>query len=463
MKKTLLIPYWLSVSLFALTLFSTSTQAVDQPLGFVGKDEWLFYQVEYSDPADQAATNTTIDLIRRFNKVLSRNGIAMAFTMVPIKVRIYAEHLPDSAKINPYMESNYDHMTQLLRSGQVNVIDLNRPFLNHPDRNGEFPFYFKLDTHMSPSGTMLTAEIIRKAIDDNTVLKTVLEAIPEEQFTITWGKHKVNSLARGLIGLLPEPSAKFADEQILPFLVFKKQQTAGSLLGDGTDAAITLMGSSYSAPWYRLPDALRYTLQRDLLTVSVEATHGSWEGMESYLRDNAFQTRKPKLIIWEMPERDMRMPPNYKYRDVRYHSDNTEWLLRAAAWVENSCKPAPVIAKIVANGLIPNPTDDISLGKITEKDYLDLSFNKPLEKLDYLVAKVTTSGSNKIILEATGANTESRWFNIYVPGDGTEYLLKTPLPAHGKGFTKLRIFPGKSNSFSIKGLQVCKQSEDILQ
>lgn len=456
------IPRWFSAVLLLSFLGVPMAQAAEPALGLAGRDDWLYYRVEYSDTTDRPATHTSIDLIRRFNKVLTHNGIAMAFVMVPLKVRIYAEHLPDNARINAYMAGNYDDMAQRLRAAQVNVIDLNGPMLNNPKRNGEQPYYFRLDTHMSPAGTMLTAEIIRAAIDANPVLKQALNSVPEEAFVMAWGKHNVNSPSRGLVGLLPEGSPAYAQEQMLPFLVFKKQETTGSLLGDGSDAAITLLGSSYSAAHYRLPAALRYTLQRDILDISVEAIQGSWVGMESYLRDTSFQTHRPKLLLWEMPERDMRMPPNYQFRDLRYHSDNTEWLLRAAAWVQDSCTPASVTAQVEANSLVPNPTEVIKAGKTTDKDFIELHFDKPIEQLDYLVARISTNGSRKIILEGSGAGVATRWFDVPVPGDGNDYLLKTPLPSHGRGFTRLRIFPGNSSEFVFKDLQVCRQMEDLL-
>jgi hypothetical protein len=50
--------------------------------------------------------------------------------------------------------------------------------------------------------------------------------------------------------------------------------------------------------------------------------------MENYLRDSAFKTAPPKLILWELPERELRSPPNYKFRDARYISGNDEWYAR---------------------------------------------------------------------------------------------------------------------------------------
>ncbi len=460
---------WLYGILFAGVLSSPFAHASDDAgndsgwRSFVGKNDWLYLRGEFPDAADEPATNTSIDLIRRFNKALARNGIMMVFTMPPMKTRIYAEYLPDDIKVSQYMAGKYDRMVQALRAGQVNVIDLNGPFLNSTQRKSDTPLFLRLDTHWSPAGAMLAAEAIRAGIDANPALKKTLEAIPEEKFAMTWGKLKVNSTQRDMIKLLPAGSPDFAAEQVLPFFVSKEQKISGSLLGDGATAAITLIGSSYSGPWYGFSDALRYTLQRDILTAWVEATRGAWVGMESYLRDDSFQTNKPKLLIWEIPARLMDSPPDYKFREARYHSDNTEWLLRAAAWVQSSCTPSPVAAKVVAGGIVTSATDNVAAGKTTDQDFIELSFDKPIGKLDYLAASVATTGSKKMVLEASGAGVETRWFDVPVPGNGAEHVFKAPLPSDGKGFTKLRIFPGKSSAFEFRGLQVCRQPEDLLK
>jgi len=228
-----------------------------------------------------------------------------------------------------------------------------------------------------------------------------------------------------------------------------------------------LMGSSYSSEWTGFADALRYTLQRDILSVSVGADQGSWVGMESYLRDDAFQTQAPKLLIWEMPERDMRAPPDYKYRDARYISNNTEWLLRVSALTQRNCKPSSVAAKFAASGLAANAANlkgaDFAAGATTEGDFIELGFDKPIEKLDYLVARVTATGSKSMVLEASGPGVAARRFNLSMPGDDMAHALKTPLPSAGNGYSKVRFYPGKSNGFAVQGVQVCRQPDDILR
>jgi hypothetical protein len=101
----------------------TGVHSADLAPGILGKHEWLFYRHEMTDASDAAKTNISIDLIQRFNKVLATNQIAMAVAMVPLKMRIYAEHLPDDFRMNDYMASNNERMTKALRSGGVLVLD----------------------------------------------------------------------------------------------------------------------------------------------------------------------------------------------------------------------------------------------------------------------------------------------------------------------------------------------------
>ncbi len=445
------------------TFQSAIAQGDSQPLGLVGKDEWLFFRFEYTEVNDEKATATSIDLIQRFNKVLAQNGVAMAFVMVPIKARIYAEHLPDTAPITPYMVKNYDRMINALRAEKVNVIDLNQPFMSNPKRNSDTPFFFRLDTHWSPSGAMLAAEAVRDQINHNPLLLTAMNAAPTVPYLFNWERRKrCSPELRGLVEHLPAGSPTFGDEQLVPFVV-KPSASTGGLLDESHRIQVALMGSSYSAQRYQFPDALRYTLQRDLLAVSVVAQHGAWEGIETYLRDDSFQTNRPKLFIWEIPERDMRAPPDFKFREARYQSDNTEWLLRTSAWVQSACNPSAIKAKIVAAGLLSAPSENVSTGQTTAKDFIEIQFSKPISRLDYLTANVLTGGSKKLLLEASGAGVETRWIDVVVAGDGSPHKLTTPLPSHGKGFTKLRIFPGRTSSFTFNDLQVCRQPADLLR
>lgn len=454
--------------LVAGVLGVTTAYAAEQSPSIIGKDDWLFYRYELSDTADTGATNASIDLIQRFSKVLAANGISAAVTLVPLKMRIYSEFLPESVTVNAYMAGNYARIGKALRDAQVNLIDLNTAFMSSPKRTSEAPLFFRLDTHWTPAGSMLAAESIKAGLDGNPVLKKVLDSTQEEAFKLVFSKRKTNSKARDLVEQLPKNSPIFAPEQTSSFSATRTQPAKEDLLGNRAPLPITLVGSSYSSAWTGFPEALRFTLQRDILSISVGADQGSWVGMEGYLRDDAFQNHAPKLLIWEMPERDLRAAPDYKFRDTRYISDNTEWLLRVSALVQSNCTPSAAKAKLVNVGLAANASNvnggDVVAGITGDGDFVELAFDSPIEKLDYLAAQIMSNGSKTVVVEATGPNVTARRFTVNVAGDDLAHTFKTPLPsATAGGFTKIRIFPGKSSNFRLQKLQVCRQPENLLK
>ena len=449
------------------TLFFSAAQAAEPAAGMAGKNEWLFYNYEMLEASNAVTTNASLDLIQRFSKVLATNGVNLVVAMVPLKMRIYSEYLPDEIKINDFMAGNYDRTNKSLQAASVNTIDLNSAFVNSPKRNSETPLFFRLDTHWTPTGAMLAAETIKAGIIASPALKSAFDATPEEAFKLATANRKRPSKGRDLVDQLPKNTMTFAPEMVAQVNVTRLQPPKEDLLGKSLPIGITLVGSSYSMDWTGFSDALRYSLQRDILNVSVPADQGSWVGLESYLRDDAFQTKAPKLIIWEMPERDVRAPPDYKFRDARYVSNNTEWLLRASAWVQANCKPSAVTARLMPVGLGASAGNlkgtKVVTGPTNDGDFIEISFDKPVEKLDYLSALASTAGSKSVTLEASGPGVATRRFAMTVPGDDVAHTLKTPLPSVGAGFTKVRVFPGKSNAFVFDSLQMCRQPDDLLK
>jgi alginate O-acetyltransferase complex protein AlgJ len=308
--------------------FSMSAVQAQSGAPVVGKNDWLFTPYEFATPDDAPDTEATLQLLQRVNKLFERSGIALAVVIVPSKIRIYSDQLPDSKKLDSYTADKYENVAKTLRAGGVNVVNLNQPFLTSPQRTSDSPFFLRLDTHWAPSGAMLAAETIKAEIDRTPALKAALAATPEEKYSLTWTKQKVNQRARDLVKLMPADAQSFAPEQTLQFKAARVKESQAGLLSAGDNVGITVIGSSYTNKNTGYPDAIRFTLQRELLDISIPVDQGPWVGMEAYLKDEAFKTKKPKLIIWEIPEREMRSPPNYKFRDARYVSDNNAWLSR---------------------------------------------------------------------------------------------------------------------------------------
>lgn len=317
--------------LITCVLGVTVAHAEDAAYVVVGKNDWLFTRYEFANPADAPDTEATLQLLQKVNKLFERSGIVLALVIVPSKIRIYADQLPDSKPIDSYTADKYENVVKTLRSGGVHVVNLNQVFLSAPQRISDTPLFLHLDTHWAPAGALLAAETVKAEINGNPALKAALAATPEEKYTLSWSKQKVNQRARDLVKLLPKDSPSYPPEQTLMFKAVREKASQAGLLSTGDNIGITVIGSSYTNKNTGYPDGLRYTLQRDLLDISIPVDQGPWVGMEAYLQDEAFKTKKPKLIIWEIPEREMRSPPNYKFRDARYISDNNEWLSRITA------------------------------------------------------------------------------------------------------------------------------------
>jgi len=435
--------------------FACSVALAEQAPGIVGKDGWLFYRYEFSDPSYTADEEKSVDLIGRIAKVFARNDIGLVVTLVPVKMRIYAAHLPENFRLTPYVDARYDRLAKGLRARGVHFIDLNETFL--AKRDSEKPLFFKLDSHWSPTGAHVAAQAIRAAIDADASLKAALDAVPAEKIHLTWEAALGPSPANDLALQLPPGTPKPAPERA-PFFKIDRQRKGASLLGDAAAPGVTLVGSSYSASWTLFSQALENALQREVLAISVPATQGSWVGLESYLRDDAFQTHRPKLVIWELPERDMRAPPDFKYREARYQVDNTEWLLRASAWVQASCEAATVSVKAIEGPLTK------TTASASDSDYLEISFSRPLGRLEYVAARVTSDGTSRAKVEATGPGLGTRKFELPLAADGEPHELRTPLFAPpGKGYDKLRLHPGRAARFSVEDVRVCRQPDDLLK
>lgn len=313
-------------------LFSTGLATAQESSVVIGKNkDWLFTRYEYAVQSDANDTTTSINLLTNISKAFEARGIGLVIAIVPSKIRIHQDQLPTDKPIDAYSDGKYDQIVSRLEAGGVQVANLNKAFLASPHRNSDTPIFLRLDTHWSHTGAMLAAETIKAKIESTPKLKAAWDATTPVKFDMQWSEKKSNQRARDLVRLLPPESANFPPEQAMTFKVQRAQEGQASLTGDGENVGVLVMGSSYTNKNTGYPNGLRYVLQRELLDISLPVDYGPWYGMEQYLKDEAFKTRPPKLVIWEIPEREFRSPPSEKFRDARYQSDNTAWLNRVVA------------------------------------------------------------------------------------------------------------------------------------
>ena len=437
----------------------SSANGKDLSLGIAGKNDWLFYQYEMLDPSEEVATAVSVDLISRLNKVLAKNGVTLIVAIVPIKMRIYAEYLPDDRKLSAYMTEHYERVLTAMRAGIVDASDLNGTFLKYTKRNSEDPVFFLRDTHWNPTGALLAAEAIKLDIKNSPQLTAALEAVPEVDFRIAIGNLKRPFKGGDLIGQLPKRLTTLAPEQVKPVSVIRADAETDGVTSNRPSAGLALVGSTYSYEWTGFLDALRYTLQRDVLGVPYSPGEGPWQGLENYFRSAHFQSNRTKLLIWEIPERELRGPPSYRFRDPRFISDNEDWLLRVSALAQRNCQPTDSSATIERVGLAARAVEfggnNITTGATKDKEFIQIVLDKPLGASNYLSARYTALGSKSITVESLGSGS-TVLNSMIIRGGEVEHSLKIPIITSGKSVTRVKIYPGTGRALKLHNLQVCQ-------
>jgi alginate O-acetyltransferase complex protein AlgJ len=292
---------------------------------------------------------------------------------------------------------------------------------------------------------LLAAETIKAAIQSNPALKQAYDQTPETKFNLLWATQRF-PMTGDLLQQMPPGSPKYNQEMISAFEVIK-QGGAANLLGDGTSSGVALLGSSYTAGWTQFPSAINFALQRDVPSLSFSANLGQWFGLDAYLRNDAFQKSRPKLLIWEMPERDLKAAPSMPYREARYVMENDEWIARVAATVQKSCQVSGNSASTAAGKATAAST--------TVADSVEIELAKASSNQEYLSAQLMTNGSKMVTVELSGPGATSRKYQIETAGDESEHTFRIPLLGKAKGFTKLKLTPGATKGFAVKSLEVC--------
>jgi len=443
---TMIFKFFLSI----LTLL-LSFQVYAVTTSTVGKEDWLFYKNEIFDNSAKLDISQNIDLVSKINKLLKMNEIELLVTLVPLKMRIYSEKLePNRDLLNPFMEDNYENVTLKFSQEGVYFANLNEAFLKSSEKNSTTPLYFKYDTHWSPSGGMLAAQTLKSTIENTPALKDAFEKTAITEYNlfkggiINWPKGDLTSAES-----LPPGYVSNGIERGENYSTFRRDNKKVGLF-DGEDIADLIeVGSSYSKPWTLFPEALQFTLQRNPAFYAITADKGSWYAMLSMLQDSPFQKQRPKLVIWEILERELKVLPDYPYREDRYKFNNQEWLYRASALIEKKCRPSNFELSVV---------NKINGRQSKETDFVEVVFPKGSNKMNYLSFYEKGTSLIKVQLFTSEKNVATMTFELPA---SKESIVKVPLYST-KGFvSKIRIFPGVTPSFKAENFQICNQPEAI--
>lgn len=264
----------------------------------LGQDGWIFLTEEVQFDADaQDHLASRVALLRDTAQALQAKQVELVVAVVPDKARIYAQHLQGAYP--GYLQSRYSRSVEQLRAAGVRVVDLATPLAQAAATQ---TVYYRTDTHWNQAGAQVAAQAIAQAIAP-TVASTAETTFQTHDKAAA---ERPGDLLR-LMGLdiapnawrpLPDTEAAQQTEQV-------SQDAPAGLFGD-VSVPVVLTGTSYSQRG-NFHGYLQQALSRKVLNVSKDGG-GFLQATTQYLKDEAFTSAPPTVLVWELPERFLYRP-----------------------------------------------------------------------------------------------------------------------------------------------------------
>lgn len=261
----------------------------------VGSQDWLFLTDELRfDAGGGENLRTRADLLAAASNNLDAMDVKLIVTLVPDKARVHPGKLI-GGRYPEYNRTRYQDALNALRSRNVTTVDLLTPLAANATLSD---VYYRTDTHWNQAGAKVAADAVSTAIKELNI------EMGDAHFSTATSKEVVQrpgDLIR-LMGLddAPEVMRPRADLEAQTTTTQTTADKSNDLFGD-SGVSIVLTGTSYS-----LRANFHGFLQQALSTRILNAAKdggGFLQATTDYLKDDSFRLAKPKLIIWEIPER----------------------------------------------------------------------------------------------------------------------------------------------------------------
>lgn len=258
-----------------------------------GERGWLFTSEEFR--AQDLKTQQHADLldwIAQSKQQLEDLGSQLVVVALPAKADVNADHIDAQDQV-AQLQATYDNFLNSLS-------DLDIAHLGAKDAlfSVDTPF-FKTDTHWTLEGGIAVADAISKS---------GLIPLGEDSFEIVQ-QPKVTfngDLVSFVTSEAMAPLVGLPKENISPYIaepVMAEAELGGlDLFGDAGAAAISLVGTSYSAnPNWSFAEALKVAIGTDVLNYAQEG-RGPVAPMKDFM-DSLDPASVPPYVIWEFPVR----------------------------------------------------------------------------------------------------------------------------------------------------------------
>ena len=286
--KPVSLNLWNSLGYF---LFNEGKEGV-----LIGQDGWLFTNEEFEKNnsfEDNILKNT--DFILKINEQFKKDNVNLVVVLIPSKARLYNKKL-GKYKYPSYWQDQYSNLFKALTENKILAVNLLQIFQSQKSQN----IFLRTDTHWTPLGARVTAMATSLAITKTYPYlnwkSEAYKSIKKDKITHEGDLmgYTINGGVASKFNLMPD---KFYEWDTTPL-----NNNNQDLFLD-KNFAVTLVGTSYSAnQMWNFEGFLKEFLSSDILNVSDEG-RGPFYVMQNYLESGAYRNSKPKLVIWEIPER----------------------------------------------------------------------------------------------------------------------------------------------------------------
>jgi alginate O-acetyltransferase complex protein AlgJ len=271
----------------------------------IGTHDWLYTDEEFNvgDDYDSAirANFARIDEVRR---ELTRQGVALIAAVVPAKARIYPEYLSTRTPASAHVEL-YDEALAALTASGIPTADLRGPLAAGKTREQT---YLRTDTHWAPWGARLAAIEVANVAREAGLLRSPASAYVTRVANVDVYRGDLVSflpLDPYFAEFLPPREAIRVMKTDAAGSSNRSSSTEADLFGDSALPEVVLIGTSYSAnPLWNFVGALKEALGEDVASYAREGA-GPFVPMNTYLHSEDYRTQRPRLVIWEIPERSL--------------------------------------------------------------------------------------------------------------------------------------------------------------
>ncbi|MGE4124951.1 MAG: cell division protein FtsQ [Pusillimonas sp.] len=274
-----------------------------------GCTDWLFLTDELMpQPDGENARLSRLNQVKKVEQLLANQQIRLVIAVVPDKSRVMNQRLCALKRPESMATRAADWVAQLREAG-VSAVDL-----THPLSQSKQDTFLRTDTHWNHAGAALAAQSVATAVKATSTEPLApwqrLETV--DQGSTLWPGDLVR-----LAGIDWLPASLQPASETVPELTFKNPSDShpidtplseDDIFGDNNLPTITLIGSSFSRTSH-FSNFLSQALETPVANLAKDG--GGFSGAaHDYLQSSTFKETPPKLLIWEIPERDLDTPLN---------------------------------------------------------------------------------------------------------------------------------------------------------